>query len=65
MEKFQPGTKVQIVLADSPYNEQTGIVYDNYRSGAEPQSYGVHLKDGTRYWFRETELIFLEAPKKE
>jgi predicted O-methyltransferase YrrM len=54
--KFQPNMVVKVINPESKYFDQTGQVYSNYRSGSEPQAYGVRFKDGAEFWVRETEL---------
>ncbi len=54
--KYLPGVSVMVINPESKYFEQVGEVYDNYRSGLEPQAYGVRFDDGSEFWIKETDL---------
>jgi hypothetical protein len=55
--KFQLDTLVKVIDPQSKYFGQVGRVYSNYRSGLEPQAYGVHFDDGNEFWIHETDLV--------
>lgn len=59
MTKFEIGDCVQIINPLRPDFGDLGQVANNYRSGSEPQSYGIKFGDsvdGREYWVAEIDL---------
>lgn len=65
MTKFTVGMSVKVINPNSKYFGQIGQVYSNYRSGLEPQAYGVRFADGSEFWVLETDLDFADEKAKK
>lgn len=57
MAKFAIGECVQIINPLRPDFGDLGQIANDYRSGSEPQSYGIRFIDSDReYWVSESDL---------
>ncbi len=63
MAKFAIGDCVQIINPLRPDFGDLGQVTNDYRSGLEPQAYGIKFGDGTEnrlYWVSEADLRLVD-----